>query len=155
MLLPAAQNGRRCYGLFGLDASPLHNRRDELVVLDALLRRDQMEQLQEFFEPDVLSFARALGPDLRGNQMSGCDRVGSTAWRFCAIDATLSPRPRRLDGVEVLRHRRDVIDGVEVHEGHGRRTMSIMGTGKVFFEMTPLVSRQNLAKIVFVMCSNL
>ena len=117
VLLPAAQNGRRCYGLFGLDASALDNRRDELVVLDALLRRDQMEQLQEFFEPDVLGLAGALGPD--------------------HVD-----------------HRRDVVDGVEVHEGHGRRTMSIMGTGKVFFEMTPLVSLQNLAKIVFVMCSS-
>ena len=49
---------------------------------------------------------------------------------------------------------RVLLDGVEVHEGHGRRTMSIMGTGKVFFEMTPLVSLQNLAKIVFVMWSN-
>ena len=48
-----------------------------------------------------------------------------------------------------------LLDGVEVQEGHGRRTMSIIGTGKFFFEITPLVSRQNFAKIVFVMCSSL
>ena len=54
-----------------------------------------------------------------------------------------------------IKFRGDVVDGVEVHEGHGRRTMSIIGTGKVFFEITPLVSRQNFAKIVFVICSSL
>ena len=48
-----------------------------------------------------------------------------------------------------------LLDGVEVHEGHGCRTMSIMGTGKLFFEITPFVSLQNFAKIVFVMCSSL
>ena len=79
MLLPAAQNGRRRDRLFGLDASPLDDRRDELVVLLALLRRNEVQQLEEFLEPDVLGLSGALGPDLRGNQISD---VCSTAWRF-------------------------------------------------------------------------
>ena len=70
MLLPAAQNGRRRDRLFGLDARSLDDRRDELVVFDALLGRNEVQQLEEFFEPDVLGLAGALGPDLRGNQIS-------------------------------------------------------------------------------------
>ena len=44
---------------------------------------------------------------LCGNRISGaprcclCSCVCSMAWNFQAIDATLSPWPRRLDGVEV------------------------------------------------------
>ena len=70
MLLPAAQNGRRRDRLLRLDARALDDRRDELVVFDAFLGCNQMEQLEEFLEPDMLGLAGALGPDLRGNQIS-------------------------------------------------------------------------------------
>jgi tRNA(Arg) A34 adenosine deaminase TadA len=51
---------------------------------------------------------------------TGIDGVCSMAWSFQAVDATSSPRSRRLDGVEVnLTHRSmsTQVDGVEVARG--------------------------------------
>ena len=43
------------------------------------------------------------------------DSVGSMAWSFQAIDATLSPRPRRLDGVDVHEGPRNISQDNDFH----------------------------------------